>query len=568
MAYNKQDHDDYIKNEQAFFEWKQKIYQINHKLNQEQDHQMKQQRRMQMVMTRSLGGGGVLGTAMSLMQNMASLKQQNYQMLKQLKQKEKTDILSPIEAKQRNMLAGNTTSNNVFSKLDKTFDKFFGGDSKWNKMFGGQGKTAAAGIGLGAAAGGLALGKALIDSSPLLQQMLKLMKFGFMLILKPIGDFFGMIMRPIMILMLRKFIIPFYQSAYPWFAKTGMKLGEDITKILDALTNEQTWAGIGVATSLAIAALIAGGKFFTDKYFSRMGKAVATAMKTTTTITPTPNPNPPKPNPTTPSSSTTTPSSSPTANLKPKASTNPTANLINQGNQINNPNAITTKKQPTPRSNISSGTASTYSKNPAVKSVQKFMSRIGDVWQRRPDMGIDSIKKQVNSFMSKHKGAAGGYIDTIKDVLSKGKFWAAAGKLGANVMKGGNVLWGLLQPMMEQTMGFRTDLTPEEKAKYYNPDGTRNDQYDQYGNDRMMARGGMINERVDGIGRTSGKKYTIGEAGSEMVIPMSKMGKMGGGGSTTVNINISNMSGDANDLNKLRSTILEVMQTVNVNRGR
>ena len=77
----------------------------------------------------------------------------------------------------------------------------------------------------------------------------------------------------------------------------------------------------------------------------------------------------------------------------------------------------------------------------------------------------------------------------------------------------------------------------------------------------------MINERVEGIGQSTGKRYTLGEAGNEMVIPMSKMGKMGGGG-TTVNINIDNMSGNANDLNKLRSTILEVMQTVNVNRGR
>ena len=258
MAYNKQDHDDYIKNEQAFFEWKQKIYQINRKLNQEQDHQMKQQRRMQMVMTRSLGGGGLLGQGMSMIQNLASLKQQNYQMLKQLKQKEKTDILSPIEAKQRNMLAGNTTSNNVFSKLDKTFDKFFGGDSKWNKMFGGQGKMAAAGIGLGAAGAGLAIGKAVIESSPLLQQMLKLMKFGFMLILKPIGDFFGFIMRPIMILLLRKFIIPFYQSVYPWFAKEGTKLGNNIAKVVDLFSDQTVHALAATAIVSAIVASIKG----------------------------------------------------------------------------------------------------------------------------------------------------------------------------------------------------------------------------------------------------------------------------------------------------------------------
>jgi hypothetical protein len=549
MAYNKQDHDDYIKNEQAFFEWKQKIYQINRKLNQEQDHQMKQQRRMQMVMTRSLGGGGLLGQGMSMIQNLASLKQQNYQVLKQLKEKEKTDILTRPEAMKRNMLAGNTTSNNVFEKLDKTFDKFFGGDSKWNKMFGGQGKTAAAGIGLGAAAGGIALGKAIIDSSPLLQQMLKLMKFGFMLILKPIGDFFGMLMRPIMILMLRKFIIPFYQSAYPWFAKTGMKLGEDITKILDTLTNEETWAGIGVATSLAIAALIAGGKFFTDKYFARMGQAVATAMKTPNP--PTPNPNPPKPNP--------TPNNPTGTNNPTKPSSNPTANLNSkfQGNQNNNPFAKTTGTNTSGSNNNiikNNGAASTYSKNPAVKNVQKFFDRIEDIWKRKPDMSINNIKSQISSFMSKQKGNIGGIMDNIKAAASSGQFWSKVGNAGKNILSGrGAGLWGILEPLMY--------------SMFPNMDQSKWQQPDENG-DFPMARGGMINERVDGIGRTSGKSYTIGEAGSEMVVPMSKMGKMGGGGSTTVNINISNMSGDANDLNKLRSTILEVMQTVNVNRGR
>ena len=83
--------------------------------------------------------------------------------------------------------------------------------------------------------------------------------------------------------------------------------------------------------------------------------------------------------------------------------------------------------------------------------------------------------------------------------------------------------------------------------------------------DLRMAGGGIINEPVSGIGQRSGKSYLLGEAGREMVVPMSRSGGIGG---TTVNISIGNMSGNANDLNKLRSTILEVMQTVNVNRGR
>ena len=82
----------------------------------------------------------------------------------------------------------------------------------------------------------------------------------------------------------------------------------------------------------------------------------------------------------------------------------------------------------------------------------------------------------------------------------------------------------------------------------------------------MMAKGGIIREPIKGIGQRTGQSYLLGESGSEAVIPMNKMGGMGG--TTTVNISIGNMSGNANDLNKLRSTILEVMQTVNVNRGR
>ena len=87
-SYNSDDYDEWVKQEKALFDWKQRLLQINRKLNQEQDHQMKQQRRMQMVMTRSIGGGGLLGQGMSMIQNLASLKHQNYQTLQQLKKLE------------------------------------------------------------------------------------------------------------------------------------------------------------------------------------------------------------------------------------------------------------------------------------------------------------------------------------------------------------------------------------------------------------------------------------------------------------------------------------------------
>ncbi len=55
-----------------------------------------------------------------------------------------------------------------------------------------------AGVAAGAA-GMLGLGKMIIDSSPLMQTMLKLMNLGIMFTLRPIGDFIGTLFRPMMI---------------------------------------------------------------------------------------------------------------------------------------------------------------------------------------------------------------------------------------------------------------------------------------------------------------------------------------------------------------------------------
>jgi len=77
--------------------------------------------------------------------------------------------------------------------------------------------------------------------------------------------------------------------------------------------------------------------------------------------------------------------------------------------------------------------------------------------------------------------------------------------------------------------------------------------------------GGMITEPILGIGR-SGKKYSFGERGAESITPVGS-GSMSSA-PITVNINISNMSGDVNDINRLRSVILSVMQEVNTKRGR
>ena len=84
-----------------------------------------------------------------------------------------------------------------------------------------------------------------IQASPMLQQMLKLINFGVLLILRPIGDFFGFFLRPLIIYFLRSIILPFYRLMRPIMQKFG------------------TWLGLGAASNLksntdGIGAILAG----------------------------------------------------------------------------------------------------------------------------------------------------------------------------------------------------------------------------------------------------------------------------------------------------------------------
>lgn len=88
--------------------------------------------------------------------------------------------------------------------------------SKGLGMVGGLG----AGIGM---AGIVALGKAIIDSSPILQVMLKLMSTAVMFILRPIGDFFGILLRPLAVAML-KHSVKWYRDLFP----KAVKLAEAV----------------------------------------------------------------------------------------------------------------------------------------------------------------------------------------------------------------------------------------------------------------------------------------------------------------------------------------------------
>ena len=90
-------------------------------------------------------------------------------------------------------------------------------------------------IGAGSAIILIQILKKALSASPMFQQMMKLLNFGIMMVLRPIGDFFGFLFRPILIMLLRKFIIPWYTKMYPFMMKMGDLIGNKLSGAFEAL---------------------------------------------------------------------------------------------------------------------------------------------------------------------------------------------------------------------------------------------------------------------------------------------------------------------------------------------
>lgn len=65
----------------------------------------------------------------------------------------------------------------------------------------------------------------IVDSSPILQTMLKLLQTSITFILRPIGDFIGFFLRPFLIYFLRSVAIPMYKTWGPIMRSLGTFLG-------------------------------------------------------------------------------------------------------------------------------------------------------------------------------------------------------------------------------------------------------------------------------------------------------------------------------------------------------
>ena len=128
----------------------------------------------------------------------------------------------------------------IFKELGRRIGKFFEPitrilspilKSVWNigkSVWGGLKK---AGLLPGVFAGiGIAVGTVIakvIQASPLLTAMMKMMNMGITLMLRPIGDFIGSVLRPMMVYFIKDVAVPFFQAT-KGLVRDGGKLGKGL----------------------------------------------------------------------------------------------------------------------------------------------------------------------------------------------------------------------------------------------------------------------------------------------------------------------------------------------------
>ena len=442
--------------------------------NLEKRYKLMANARTMETMSRS-AGGGILGTAMNFASGMGQAKIGDMQRLQTLKATEKERILSKEEAQTRDELGG-IRSVKLLDGMSKKFDKYFGGDSKWNKMFGGHGKMAATGIGLGAAGIGFAAvqkGVTLaIESSPLLQQMLKLWKFGILMLLRPIATFFGMIMRPIMIVMLRKFIIPFYQKYMPAMMVLGDKIGKllaggigdllgwngEENQVLALTTTAATALGAGIAlkylgitvTKAITFPLTLGGKII-ETTFKGFNLLVPEWLKK---LLPTPIITPPTTEPTPPveTGSTTTKTGtgkktgsvfktgSGGSTFKPSTGSKPSTTFQQNQGQVDTKTGKITSAQEAEKIRLAKqAEAVKYSTN--TSKSDKLMDRVKDIFKRKGLVkGFEALKSLLPK-MNFPKVKMDGLKNLLSMATAKGVFKGALGGLMGGGAGAGGLPW-------------------------------------------------------------------------------------------------------------------------------
>lgn len=363
-------------------------------------------------------------------------------------------------------------------------------------------KKHALGIVLGASAfaGILMVLKKAFDASPMFQQMIKLLKFGFMLVLRPIGDFFGFLLRPIVIMLLRRFILPFYQKYLPLMIQMGNDIGEILTKWKTPWDN--------LESNMTFTPRDDDPLFGTDGAITKWARELDDFdwEQWNTSIT------------------------DGLGNLFPNVPSafgeNFDSNL--QGLKDSWDSILN-------QFSIMGSNSKNWIKNKWDDLLGWFNSIAADV-----DLG-GTAQKAWNRFTTLMTAIFDSIVSVLISIPSK--IWSKITGLADTV---GSIFGGIITALLNAV---------ESVLPWVLKDG-----FKMWRADIGMAKGGTITEPIMGIGR-SGKTYSFGENGSETVTP-------NGQGGAQVVINIQNMSGDRNDVERLRRVILEVLQSSSSNRVR
>ena len=218
--------------------------------------------------TRSLTKGLAVGTAMGAVGSGLAGLFKNRQLIKSMqveKQNKQIDLASATTQQEKDTLIQQIQSltaqiKDLTEKTDKSLTaRALGvkGESALEKM--GEFATKHAGgllIGAGSAGILIMIVKKALSASPVFQQISQLLDYGINMLLRPIGDFFGFLLRPIVIMLMRMFIIPFYRTMYPFFRDWGTKIGEALVW----LVGDNGWLAIIAMGVLALVAAFVGLK--------------------------------------------------------------------------------------------------------------------------------------------------------------------------------------------------------------------------------------------------------------------------------------------------------------------
>lgn len=366
-----------------------------------------------------------------------------------------------------------------------------------------------------------------VDSSPMLKAMMGLLNNSIMFILRPIGDFIGFMLRPILMVFLRYIALPFYKHFYPIMQKYGNTIGEGLASFLTvAIGFFQDPAG---SLKKAFDGLPSTVRSIIDVVFPISGLVdllthiteVSKAFQDFTALI---------------------------SNSVIKTLQGTWKTISDTFGSISS----TISSVITPAWNIIKGFWTSVSGNitsfvtPAWKAISGFFTTVSSVIGGTLNSAwttITVVFKQIASIVKLTIQPVWTTLNNVFDWIGstidtdiKG-VWNTISGMGKAVY---NAIASIVNAFLNMPgVGAIAGAAGIKKWK-------------------MMANGGIINEPVVGVGQRSGHGYMLGEAGAEQVTPVGR-----GGGSGAIHIHFHAPIYGVTDLKK---TILEVIQESSIRR--